>query len=248
MNESFRRTENVPFLERDLRPWIVTLTLACLAGFLTIGLLFIAATARPKITAAVVISVLGVAAAFASGNPRLFCLWGLLLTIPFDLAKRFGTIIAKLGGETAFRVELSDPFWIALLIFIGRDIWRGDRTGIRVPRVTFVWVAIMLLGLGAILFGPWSLTAAHEVVRMIKVMLLFLVVVNELTRPRRFLHCAAALIASSIIQASFGLTEYFMHRNFGLVSLGETSIETTRQLAQDSLQGESVFRVGAFMI
>src|SRR5713226_6914033 len=194
MNESFRRTETLPFIERDLRPSMVMFALACIAAFLTVGLLFLAATARPKITAAVVISVLGVSAAFASGNPRLFCLWGLLLTIPFDLTKRFGTIIPKLGGETSFRVELSDPFWIVLLVFIARDIWRGDRKGIRVPKVTFVWIAIMLLGLGAILLGPWSLTATHEVVRMIKDMLLFLVVANELTRPRRFLHCAAALI------------------------------------------------------
>jgi len=108
--------------------------------------------------------------------------------------------------------------------------------------VTFVWLSIIGLGLIAILFGPWSLTASHEVVRMVKNMLLFLVIANELTRPRRFLALRAALTVSLIVQAAFGLTEYLMRRNFGLVTLGETSLETTRQLAQDSLRDESVFR------
>lgn len=235
-------------LPATLRPQIGALALAAAGALLGVGLLIVAEMSKTKVTVAIAAGMLGLVAFFACGNPRLFCLWGLLLAIPFDLSKRFGPLVSKLGGETSFRAELSDPFWIALLFFVLRDIWRSDEKGLRVPRVLAIWTGIMGIGLGAVFFTPWSLSATQEIVRMLKVALLFVVIANELKRPQRFLHCAAALMVSLIIQAGFGLTEYFAHRNFGLVSLGETSVETTRQLAQDSLQGESVFRIGAFMI
>src|SRR5262245_37427494 len=78
-------------------------------------LVFTATFGSEKVLFGVVGGLACMVAAYLSGNPRLFCLWGLNLTLPFDLSKRFGPIIAKMGGETAFRVELSDPFLFALL-------------------------------------------------------------------------------------------------------------------------------------
>src|SRR5262249_11071836 len=55
--------------------------------------------------------LLSVLFAFVSGRPRLYCLWGLVLTIPLNLSKRIGpNFIGKPGGEDSFRIEPSDFF------------------------------------------------------------------------------------------------------------------------------------------
>lgn len=209
--------------------------------------LFLVASSRIKAVVAVLGGLTILTGAFLSGNPRLFSLWGLMLTIPFDLSKRFGPIIEKMGGESSFRIEMSDPFVLMLLAFLARDIWSGYRKGLRVPRAAFYWVLIMLMGCFAFVVGPWRTTAAHEVVRMFKMMLLFLVVTNELQRPRRVLHCAAGLTLGVIVQAAAGLIQYFTRSHFGLELLGETGAGTMSQLMADSVRTEKVHRIGAFL-
>ena len=187
------------------------------------------------------------AAAYVSGNVRLFCLWGAMLTLPFDLSKRFGPVMAKMGGETAFRVEMSDPFWLVLLAFLLRDIWQERLPGLRVPRVTFYWMAIMAMGVVAAALGTWRTSAAHETVRMFKVMLLFLTLCNELVRPGRVLHCAGALTLGVLVQACVGVAQYWTRAHLGLEILGETGAGTIDQLMTDSVRTARAFRAGGFL-
>jgi putative inorganic carbon (HCO3(-)) transporter len=227
---------------------LLALALAVAVALAGTGLLiFLATGGSKKILAALLGGLLCLVLAWFSGNPRLFCIWGLMLTLPFDLSKRFGPIIAKMGGETAFRIEMSDPFLAALALFLLRDILNGRRAGLRVPKATYLWLLIIGLGLMTILVGPWRMTAAHEVVRMIKVIILFVVLVNELNRPGRILHAAHALVASMVLQSTVGIIQYVTRAHLGLDLLGETGAGTTDQLMSDSVRSATAFRAGAFL-
>jgi len=225
-------------------PLIAALLVAPIA---TGSLLFIANTGNAKLMAASAAGLGFVVVAFISGNPRLLCLWGLMLTVPLDLSKRFGPTIAKMGGESSFRVEISDPFVLALLAFQLREILDGRRRSVRVPRVAYVWFAIMLLGMLAMATGPWRTTAAHEVVRMVKVFILFFAISNELSRPRRILQCAVGLMLSVTLQSLIAIYQYTTRSHLGLDMLGETGSGTIDQLMSDSVRSAASFRAGALL-
>jgi O-antigen ligase len=217
-------------------------------SFVAAGLLVYAATSESnKIVGGMIAAAVALGAAFASGNIRLYSLWGLMFSLPFDLSKRFGQIIEKMGGESSFRIEMSDPFLIVLAFFLFRDIYSYRRPGLKIPKLTYAWIAIMVMGVYAALFGRYHLTAAHEVFRMFKVMVLFLVITNELERPQRLLQCTGALALAVMLQSGVGLVQYATHKHFGLDLLGETAAGTLDQLAVDSVRTEKAFRVGAFM-
>lgn len=229
---------------RDLWSSVAALTVALLGATLA---LVVGLSGSIKLMALIVAVGLVVCGALITQNLRLYCLWALMFTIPFDLSKRIGGYILKMGGETSFRIELSDPFWLLLLGFTMHDIWRGYRPGLRIPKVSYVWMLIMAMGVAVAAFGHWRLTAAHETVRMFKVMLLFIAVTNELRRPRQLLHCAAALTTGMIMQAMIGLAQYVTRADFHMQMLGEPSRDTLELLASDSIQGGKVWRVGAFL-
>lgn len=230
---------------RDLKSSFISAGLVLAAG--AVLLVFIVAGSM-KMVAAFLGGMLCILGAYISGNIRLFCLWALAITIPFALDIQLGSAINKGGGENAFRFEICDPFLLALAFFLLRDIWNRRRLGLRIPKVTFLWVLVMVLwGGAAMVFGPYHLTAIHEVVRMMKVMLLFLVITNELQTSRQFLHFTAALMVGVVIQASAGLIQYVMGATLGLEVLGEISETTAAQLAINSVRSQTVFRVSAFM-
>jgi putative inorganic carbon (HCO3(-)) transporter len=239
---------NVADFNRDLRLPFTGAALPAVVGLAGAALLvYLATEVSVKLIAAAVGAAICVSGAFISGNPRLYCLWGLMFTIPFDLSKRFGPIFLKLGGESSFRLELSDVFLLPLAIFVLRDIWTGRLKGLRIPKVTIVWFVIMLMGVGWIIAGPWRMTAAHEVVRMLKVMILFLVVCNELQRPNRILHCVTGITLGVALQSVVAVIQYVTRAHLGLDLLGETGTVAIKNLESTSVQGEKVFRVGAFL-
>lgn len=232
-------------IKRELGTTIGALTAASIATGAYIAL---AVQPSMKVLAGVLGALGCLLAAYLSGNIRLFCLWGLMITMDFDLSKRFGPIIAKMGGENSFRVEMSDPFILGLIFFFALDILKGRKPPlVRIPRVMIIWVVLMLLGCWDVAFGDWRLTAAQEVFRMGKVAVLFLVVCNELETPKRVLHCATAMIFGTLIQSIVGLLQYYYHKNFGLQILGETAKGTLKQLAAETETGVKAFRVGAFL-
>jgi O-antigen ligase len=210
--------------------------------------LYAASSESPKVVGGIVGAVICSLAALASGNVRLFALWGLMFALPFNLSKHFGPLYEKMGGEVGFRIEMSDPFVFVLAFYLVRDIYNNRRTGLQVPKVTYVWMLIMAMGAVTFLMGQFRLTAAHEVVRMFKLMILFLVLVNELDRPQRVLHCAGGLALAVTLQSMVGLIQYATQKQFGLDLLGETNVGTLDQLAADSIKSEKAFRVGAFLM
>ncbi len=183
-----------------------------------------------------------------SGNPKLFCLWGLMLTVPLSLSKRFGPMfLGKAGGEDSFRLEVSDLFWLPLLAFILWDMVKARRKGIHVPKPAIPYM--MLIGIGVIwvIVGPWRTTAAQECVRMTKLTILYVVVANFVDSPRRAWHCGAGLAAGAILEGVIALIEYGKHGLIGLQVLGETSESTIQVLAATSVHGVNVFRPSALL-
>ncbi len=239
---------NVASLPRKPESSLAGISLATVAAFAATGLLiYLAAEASVKVLAAVLSGAICLIGAYFTGNPRLYWLWCLMLTIPLDLSKRFGTVFLKMGGESSYRIEISDVFLLALAVYLARDIWTDRIPGLHIPKVTFVWILIMLLGCCWAAFGTWRLTAAQEVVRMFKLMILFLVITNELRSPRRVLHCAAGLSLGLVAEAIVGLIQYFNRAHLGLDLLGETLKTQTAILAASSVEGEHVFRASAFL-
>ncbi|MDP3221882.1 MAG: O-antigen ligase family protein [Rubrivivax sp.] len=223
---------------------VLTLAAALLAA---VVVLVVAGSGSMKVIGAAVAGGLFIAGGVMSGNPRLFALYGLMVAVPFDLSKRFGTIIAKMGGETSLRAEFSDVFLVVLLAYLVSDIATGRLRGLRIPKLTLIWLAILCMGLATVFWGTYRMTAAHEVVRMAKVTLLFIVLCNEFGTPQRLLHGAAGLSLGVLLQAMVGMYQYITKQHLGLDILGETGAGTLDQLAADSVRGQGVFRVGAFL-
>ncbi len=221
--------------------------LAGAAALGSIGLIITGFTGEP-IYAFAVLGLLALAAGLVlSGNPRLFCLWGLLLTAPIDMSKKFMPV-PHMGGASAFRIELVDIFIAALLGFILRDVWMGRVRGVRIPACFWWWVGMMLLGGVSMLISPYKISAAQEVFRMGKCLILALVVVNEIVRVKQFQHALLALMLGVLMQCVIGFLQYTLDRQLGLQVIGEATEEGVELLSKATLQGgERVNRVGALI-
>jgi putative inorganic carbon (HCO3(-)) transporter len=183
-----------------------------------------------------------------SGNIRKANLWGLLLTLPLNLVKHIGTYADKGGGADGFRIDTCDPFIALGLYFLISDIWQGRRRGLRLPKPAYLWMLIMLYGAWCALFGEFRLTAGHELYRMFKDLLLFVLIANELQRTIQFRQLALALGIGTAIEGAIGLAQYFRGRGLGLQILGENAGANINQMALNSIQDERVFRVSGLLL
>ena len=182
-----------------------------------------------------------------TGNPRLTLLWGLIGTAPLDLGKRFMSE-PHMGGEAAFRIDIPDVFLALLTLFLLRDFIRRDRRDFRWPWPVWCWLGITAIGLVGFFFGNHPLSAAHEMVRMLKFLLLFLVIVHELARLRQFEQAVAAMMVAVCVQSVLAIAQYILDRPLGLAALGEATAESFKLLSEATLEGGApVFRVSALL-
>jgi len=159
---------------------------------------------------------------FACGNIRLFFLWGLILTAPFELNASF-MVIPHIGGAASISFDAVDIFIFALLIFLIRDFSIGYRTNMRFPKVLYWWIGLGVLGVITMLIGPMRAVAGLEVFRMIKLMLLFIVIVNEVVRVKQIEQVVAALMIAVALQSIVALLQYTLNLNLGAQILGEVT-------------------------
>lgn len=195
--------------------------------------------AKPAISLAIVGGSLLTLTLSLSGNPRLFCLWGLFMTAPISLDISF-MIVAHMGGAGAFTLDIVDFFIAALLFFLIRDFFRGYRHHVRISKVTLFWGILILLGFVSMAFGPLRLVMAHEIFRMLKLLLLFLVVINEVVRIKQFKHAIAALMVGVAIQCFIGLAQYAFGISFGAEIIGEASRDNVELLSRETYMETSV--------
>ncbi|WP_311268071.1 O-antigen ligase family protein [Sphingobium sp. WCS2017Hpa-17] len=185
-------------------------------------------------------------ALWASGNPRLACLWGVGLTAPLGIAKRFHPM-PHMGGAGAYAIEAVDLFLIALLFFQWRDARHGGPRMI-LPPLAYGWIAMILLGLIDALTGPYRQLALVEAVQMVKSLALFLLLIGELTRVRRFLHLFAALALGLGLQAVVGIAQYAKKGDIGLQFLGEATMTTLEYANRATyMDGGATFRIGGLL-
>jgi O-antigen ligase len=195
---------------------------------------------------AIVGAVMLAALIWASGNPRLACLWGVGLAAPLGIAKRFHPM-PHMGGAGAYAIEVVDPFLLILCLFQWRDRVRG-MTGTPFPHLAIYSIVMILLGLIDAIAGPYRQLALVEAVQMAKSLALFLLLLGELTRVRRFLHFCAALACGLLLQAAVGIAQYGKKGDIGLQFLGEATM-TTLQYANRAtyMDGGATFRIGGLL-
>ncbi len=182
-----------------------------------------------------------------SGNPRLYCLWGLVLTAPMRIKVSFD-VIAHMGGAAAYTIDLVDFFLIALSLALLRDFATGFRRGFRLSGFTFWWGGLIALGLLSVVMGPYRAVPLQEVVRMVKLLWLFLVVINEVVRVRQFKHVFAALMVGVALQCFVALAQYIFNVNFGAQILGEAlPMEAQFTSRATYLEDDFTYRVGALL-
>jgi O-antigen ligase len=183
-----------------------------------------------------------------SSNPRLLILWLLVFSLPLALSKQFGEIVFKGGGEQAFRVELFDLFVFVLLALQLSDVFTKKIPGYRIPKVIWLWLGIIFIGIIDVIQGPWQTSGAHEVLRMSKVALLFIVLVNEIRTPKHLYTCVAPLALGVLMQGMIGIAQYVKGNLLGLEFLGETTAKTIENLAYTSVEGSLAFRPSALLL
>ena len=198
-----------------------------------------------KPTVLSLIGVVGLSLCYGiSGNQRLFCLWGLVMTAPLGMAKAF-FVSAHMGGAAAIKIDLDDVFLVPLLIFVLRDYAKGWRTKLRFSPVLGWWAGLMLLATVDLMFGPLRQLAALELFRMAKCAILFFVLVNELTRVRQIMQFVAGLSCGVAMQAVFALLQHTLKANLGLQFLGEPVDEATHTATLSVYLGTAdIYRAG----
>ncbi|MFB0875132.1 MULTISPECIES: O-antigen ligase family protein [unclassified Sphingobium] len=224
----------------DTRPPRATLPLA-LAAALPAALIVAGGTAARAPLALAGAALLG-GGLWASGNPRLACLWGVGLTAPLAIAKRFSPM-PHMGGAGAYAIEAVDIFLAALALFQLRD---GIR--MRLPLPALCWAGMILLGLLDALAGPWRQLALAEAAQMAKSLFLFLILAAELVRVPRFLHLFASLCCGLLLQSAVGIAQYVKRGDIGLQMLGEATMTTLDYANRATyMDGGATFRVGGLL-
>lgn len=184
---------------------------------------------------------------FLSGNPRLFFLVGLVLAAPLGLSINFKTLI-HIGGAPSYSVDLADFFLFPLVIFQIRDAITGYYRHWSFPTLNYWWLGLIALGLLNIAIGPLRHLPGFEVMRMVKCMILFVVVVNECKRIKQINYVVIALAAGMCMQVAVGVAQFVFKRSLGLQALGEASSEATKGANLGVyLTENAVYRIGALM-
>jgi O-antigen ligase len=152
-----------------------------------------------------------------------------------------------MGGAGAYSIEIVDIFLAALLAFQIRDRMRGEARPPLSP-VAFWWGGMILLGLLNVLVGPYRQLAMVEAVQMGKTLLLFIVLVGELVRVRRFLHLFSALCCGLLLQSAVGVLQFVKKGDIGLQFLGEATMTTLEYVNRATyMDGGATFRIGGLL-
>lgn len=177
-----------------------------------------------------------------SGNLRQVSLLLVFVCAPLGMRVSFNQF-PHMGGAGAIFIDLVDPFIALLLFFQWRDSRLRPALGWRVPPAAVFWLGMIVLGVGSVLVGPLRTTALNETVRMAKLLLLALVILNEVVRRRQFEQVTVAIALMIIVQSGIAITQYVAGRQLGLSFLGEAPFEDIETLsAATLLTGDFVYR------
>ena len=218
------------------------LLIAALLGGLALLTLLLGAVVPIKAAAALVMAIVSGIVFALSNNRRQVCLLLVFVCAPLGLRMTFNAF-PHMGGAGAIFLDLVDPFLAMLLFYQWRDTRRGGARAWRFPPAALFWTGMIILGLGTVLVGPLRTTAFNEVVRMAKLLVLALVLINEVVRRRQFEQITVAIALMIIVQSSIAVVQYTLGHQLGLVFLGEAPDEDVEALsAATLLTGAFVYR------
>jgi putative inorganic carbon (hco3(-)) transporter len=222
--------------------WVGAVILGVLACLATLY-----ATSQLKYLVFLLVAWLVAAVFLLSGNLRLACLYTILLLAPLRLGQPY-YIIPHMGGAAAFWIDAIDPILLTLLYLQLRDIRQGRRAEYRFPRTLWFWSGMIALGVVSIVIAPYHVSAAQEAFRMAKLLLLAVVLLNEITRRRQFVHAVVALLIGVYVNSILAAAQWALGHDFGLQFLGEGSREGFEAVGSVTLlTREFVFRPGGLM-
>jgi putative inorganic carbon (hco3(-)) transporter len=222
--------------------WVGAVILGMLACVATLY-----ATSQLKYLVILLVAWLVAAVFLLSGNLRLACLYTILFLAPLRIGQPYD-IIPHMGGAAAFWIDGIDPILLTLLYLQLRDIRQGRRAEYRFPRALWFWSGMIALGVVSIVIAPYHVSAAQEAFRMAKLLLLALVLLNEITRRRQFVHAVVALLIGVYLNSILAAAQWALGHDFGLQFLGEGSREGFEAVGSVTLlTREFVFRPGGLM-
>jgi O-antigen ligase len=229
-------------LHRSRRPDAPLLIAGGVAGVLACAGVLMAFELPAKFVFAAFAAVVSVLLLTLSGNLRQVSLLLVFVCAPLGMRVSFNQF-PHMGGAGAIFVDLVDPFIALLLFFQWRDSRLRPALGWRVPPAAVFWLGMIVLGVGSVLAGPLRTTALNETVRMAKLLLLALVILNEVVRRRQFEQVTVAIALMIIVQSGIAITQYAAGRQLGLSFLGEAPFEDIETLsAATLLSGDFVYR------
>lgn len=211
-----------------------------LVGILGCGVTILIFTIRGRWALGLLLCFAVIISAYFSGNARSFLLVCLVLAIPLDLSKFF-KMMPHMGGEYALRLEASDPFLLGLLLLWVRDLYAGRISAPKIPLSALMWIILIILGLFYVAFGLYRTQASYEIIRMMKMLMLFILLTNMLKRPRQVEIMVSTMIFMLLIQSSYGVMQNYGLR-LGLERLGESS-----QLFVEQIGSSGAKRIGAML-
>jgi len=219
-----------------------TLILGLVAGLFACAAAVLVFQVQAKFVFAGFAGLLSVLLLTLSGNLRQVSLLLVFCCAPLGMRVSFNQF-PHMGGAGAIFIDLVDPFIAILLYFQWRDSRLRPSRGWRFPPAAMFALGMIILGLGSVLVGPLRTTALNETVRMAKMLLLALVILNEVVRRRQFEQVTVAIALMIILQSGIAITQYSMGRQLGLSFLGEALAEDVEALATTTLlTGDFVYR------
>jgi putative inorganic carbon (hco3(-)) transporter len=222
--------------------WVGAVVLGILACVATLY-----ATSQLKYLVFLLVAWLVAAVFLLSGNLRLACLYTILLLAPLRLGQPY-YVIPHMGGAAAFWIDAIDPILLTLLYLQLRDLRQGRRAEYRFPRALWFWSGMIALGVVSVVIAPYHVSAAQEAFRMAKLLLLAVVLLNEITRRRQFVHAVIALLIGVYVNSILAAAQWALGHDFGLQYLGEGSREGFEAVGTVTLlTREFVFRPGGLM-
>ena len=226
-------------------PW--TWVGGIVAGTLALGALILTQVGDPKyVFTGFAMLAFGILVLLV-GNLRVVSLHVLLFFAPFTLRLTLAPM-PHMGGAGALYIEAVDPFILVLCFYQLRERIKGLRSAYPIPPALWLWVGMIALGVGTVVFGHLRSLAILEIVRMSKLLLMSVVLINEIVTQRQFKAAIVTLLLGVILEAGIALAQNLMGHQLGLSFLGEARQKDVEILGMTSLEsGEFVYRAGGLL-
>jgi putative inorganic carbon (HCO3(-)) transporter len=175
--------------------------------------------------------------AFMTGDVRRFLMVAIVFAIPLSIDINFRHSFEEQAGAATMGIALRDIFMLLLLLWWLVEIVTSEERPVHffarttVPAIVYFEACLLTL-----LWAPRMDLAVLEIVQMIKVLLLYFIVANQIRDKRDIQLICWTLVASVCFESVIAILQMITGKSLALGFLGETQI-TSRDT-------EKMMRVG----